>query len=240
MASSQTVLANPIALEDPLAHLPCSSIVEYKKGRRIYHQDQPSTSLYLVIDGRVKVARSANNGREIIVDIYQTDDFFGEYALLGLPRMPEQATAMEDTRLMAWSAADINKIAETRPRLAIALLQIVVTRSLEYGHRIESLAMDSVERRLAHTLVRLSRKMGAAESDGAYRLPPLTQELLAQYVGTSRELVTHYMNGFRRQGYVRYSREGIVLSRDAFDEWLGGNGAHIVKPRPALAALKRA
>src|SRR5580700_11096842 len=104
MASSQPVLENPIELEDPLAHLPCSSIVEHKKGHRIYHQDQASTCLYLVIDGRVKVARSANDGRETIVDIYQADDFFGELALLGLPRMPEQATAMEDTKLMAWSA----------------------------------------------------------------------------------------------------------------------------------------
>jgi CRP-like cAMP-binding protein len=250
MASSQPVLANPIELEDPLAHLPCSSIVGYKKGHRIYHQDQTSTCLYLVIDGRVKVARSANDGRETIVDIYQADDFFGELALLGLPRMPEQATAMEDTKLMAWSAADINRIAETRPRLAIALLQIVVQRSLDYGHRIESLAVDSVERRLARTLIRLAKKMGAPESDGAYRMPPFTQELLAQYVGTSRELVTHYMSAFRRQGYVRYSREAIVLSRDAFEEWFDRNGAHIVKARSAphavgehateTAALKRA
>ena len=192
----------------------------------------------------------ANDGRETIVDIYQADDFFGELALLGLPRMSEQATAMEDTKLMAWSAADINRIAETRPRLAIALLQIVVQRSLDYGHRIESLAVDSVERRLARTLIRLAKTMGAPESDGAYRMPPFTQELLAQYVGTSRELVTHYMNAFRRQGYVRYSRDGIVLYRGAFDGWLDRIGTHIVKTGPdpcgadgdatEIVALKRA
>jgi CRP-like cAMP-binding protein len=49
---------------------------------------------------------------------------------------------------------------------------------------------------------------------------PFTHELLSQYVGTSREIVTHYMNQFRRQGYIRYSRKGILLYRDAFKDWL--------------------
>jgi CRP-like cAMP-binding protein len=51
-------------------------------------------------------------------------------------------------------------------------------------------------------------------------MAPLTHELLSQYVGTSREIVTHYMNQFRKQGYLRYSRKGIVLYRDALQDWL--------------------
>jgi len=239
MASSQTVAAAQNALEDPLAHLPCSGIVEHKKGQLIYRQDQPSTSIYLVIDGRVKVARLAEDGRQTIVDIYRTDDFFGESALLGLPRMPEQASALEDTKLMAWTAADIGNISQTRPRLAIALLQIVVQRSLEYGHRIESFSMDNIGRRLARTLIRFSHRLGSAEPDGSYRMAPFTHELLSQYVGTSREIVTHYMNLFRRQGYLRYSRKGIILFRDAFDECLCRTGTHAVKARQAPRAAGR-
>jgi CRP/FNR family cyclic AMP-dependent transcriptional regulator len=60
MASSPTALAPQKPLEDPLAHLPCSSIVEYRKGQMIYNQDQPSTSIYLVIDGKVKGSRLRN------------------------------------------------------------------------------------------------------------------------------------------------------------------------------------
>ena len=252
MASSQTVVAVAVEnrLEDPLAYLPCSSIVEHKKGQLIYHQDQPSTSIYLVIDGRVKVARLANNGRQTIVDIYRTDDFFGESVLLGLRRRPEQAIALENTRLMAWTAEEIDEIAQMRPKLAIALLQIVVQRSLEYGHRIESFSIDDTGRRLARTLIRFSQRLGVAEPDGSYRMEPFTHELLAQYVGTSREIVTHCMNLFRRQGYLRYSRQGIVLYRDAFDAWLCRTSTHAVKARQApraaggqsvdTAALKRA
>jgi CRP-like cAMP-binding protein len=213
----------------------------YEKGQLIYDQDQPSTGIHLVIAGRVKVARLANNGRQAIVDIYQTDDFFGESALLGLPRRPEQAAALEDTRLMAWTAAEIDQIAQTRPRLAIALLQIMVQRSLECGHRIESFSIDNTGRRLARTLIRFSRRSCVDEADGSYRMAPITHELLGQYVGTSREIITHYMNAFRRQGYLRYSRKGIVLFRDAFEEWLCRTSAHAVEAQQAPSTvLKRA
>ncbi|MEI9975397.1 MAG: cyclic nucleotide-binding domain-containing protein [Ignavibacteriota bacterium] len=77
MASSPTAYAPLKSLEDPLAHLPCSTIVEYRKGQTIYNQDQPSTNLYLVIDGKVKVVRLADDGHQVVVDIYQQDEFFG-------------------------------------------------------------------------------------------------------------------------------------------------------------------
>jgi CRP/FNR family transcriptional regulator len=206
-------------------------IVEHKKGQLIYRQNQPSTGIYLVIDGRVKVARLADDGRETIVDIYRTHDFFGEFALLGSPPRSEQATALENTRLMAWTAAEIHGFAQTRPGLVMGLLQIVIQRSLECGYRIESLSVDNIGRRLARTLIRLSQRLGTPEPDGSYRMAPLTHGLLAQYVGTSREIVTTKMNLFRRQGYLRYSRQGIVLFRDELDKWLSRTGTHAVKAR---------
>src|SRR5207248_3485028 len=119
MATSQTV-APQKALEDPLAHLPCSSIVEYKKGQMIYNQDQPSTSIYLVIDGKVKVCRLADDGRQVVVDIYQPDEFFGESAFLGPQQRTEISVALENTKVMTWTTTEIEDIATRRPRLAIA------------------------------------------------------------------------------------------------------------------------
>jgi CRP/FNR family transcriptional regulator len=203
MATTARVIAPQKTLEDPLAHLPCSTILEYKKGQNIYSQEQPSTSIY-----------------QVILDIYQTDEFFGESALVNLPQRAEQATAMENTRLMTWTNAEIEDIVSKRPRLAVALLQILVQRTMEFGHRIESFSLDNIARRLARSLIRFSERLGTPEADGSVRLAPFTHELLSQYVGTSREIITHYMNQFRRQGYLRYSRKGIILYRDAFKEWL--------------------
>jgi len=224
MASTARVIAPQRTLEDPLAHLPCSTIAEYKKGQNIYSQDQPSTSLYLVIEGKVKVSRMAEDGHQVVVDIYQTDEFFGESALLNLPHRAESATALDGTKLMTWTAAEIEDIVGKRPRLAVALLQILVQRTIDFGQRIESFSVDNIARRLARSLIRFSERLGTVEADGATHMAPFTHELLSQYVGTSREIVTHYMNQFRREGYLRYSRKGITLYRDAFREWLRQNG----------------
>jgi CRP/FNR family transcriptional regulator len=218
MATS--TFATPKPLEDPLAHLPCSTIVEYRKGQIIYSQDQPSTTLYLVIDGKVKVSRVADDGHQVVVDIYQGDEFFGESAFLNLPHRCEQATALDNTKLMTWTTAEIEDIATKRPRLAVALLQILVQRTVDFTQRIESFSLDNIARRLARSLIRFSERLGKDEQDGSVRMAPFTHELLSQYVGTSREIVTHYMNQFRRQGYLRYSRKGIILYRDAFRDWL--------------------
>lgn len=226
MATSPPALAVPQrSLEDPLAHLPCSSILEYRRGQVIYDQDQPSNSIYLVIDGKVKVCRMADDGRQVVVDIYQTDEFFGESAFLNTSTRDEQALALEGTKVMTWTTAEIEDLVTRRPRLAIALLQILVQRSIEFGHRIESFSVDNIARRLARTLIRFSERLGHRAEDGSVQMMPFTHELLSQYVGTSREIVTHYMNQFRRQGYLRYSRKGILLYRDALKEWLRQNAA---------------
>ena len=128
MATSPTVFAPQKSLEDPLAHLPCSSIVEYKKGQMIYNQDQPSTNIYLIIAGKIKVSRVADDGHQVVVDIYQPDEFFGESAFLNLPHRCEQATALEGTKVMAWTTAEIEDLILKRPRLSVALVQILVQR----------------------------------------------------------------------------------------------------------------
>ena len=224
MATSPSVIApQQKPLEDPLAHLPCSSIVEFKKGQTIFNQDQPSTNIYLVIEGKVKVSRLADDGHQVVVDIYQPDEFFGESAFLNLSHRAEQATALETTKLMTWTTTEIEDIVMKRPRLAIALMQILAQRSMDFTHRIESFSVDNIARRLARSLIRFSDRLGVTEEDGSVRIVPFTHELLSQYVGTSREIVTHYMNQFRRQGYLKYSRKGIILQRDAFQDWLRQN-----------------
>jgi CRP/FNR family transcriptional regulator len=211
------------SLEDPLAHLPCSTILEYKKGQVIYDQDQPSSSIYLVIGGKVKVCRIAEDGRQVVVDIYQADEFFGESAFLGKVNRAELAMALEGTKLMTWTTAEIEEISMRRPKLAVALMQLLVQRSVDFAERIESFSVDNIARRLARTLIRFSERLGLRSDDGSIQMIPFTHELLSQYVGTSREIVTHYMNLFRRQGYLRYSRKGILLYRDAMKEWLREN-----------------
>jgi CRP/FNR family cyclic AMP-dependent transcriptional regulator len=204
-------------LEDPLAYLPCSALRSYTKGQTIYNLDQPSTSLCLIIEGRVKLSRPTGRERQVVVDVYQPDDFFGESSLLGEAHGPEIAVALENTKLMTWTTAEIQEIAGRRPKLTIALLQLMVQRSADFVTRIESLSADDMSHRLARALVRFA---GSPGEDGTTPLIPFTHALLSQYVGTSREIVTHHMNRFRRNGYLSYSRKGILLRGDALHKWL--------------------
>jgi len=80
--------------------------------------------------------------------------------------------------------------------------------------------VDNIARRLARSLLRFAERLGTQGQDGTVSMPPFTHELLAQYVGTSREIVTHYMSQFRRQGLLRYSRAGITINRASLTVWL--------------------
>jgi CRP/FNR family transcriptional regulator, cyclic AMP receptor protein len=229
-------------LEDALAYLPCSSVLEHRKGQFIYHQHQRGANLYLIIEGRVKVSLLANDGDQAVVDIYKQDEFFGEAALLQNSHGGEQATAMDDTKLMRWSAAELQDIIERRPQLAMAFMQILVQRTMDFANRIESFCGDTVDRRLARALIRFSERMGTetGAGDGSFRMPPLTHELLAQYVGTSRENVSTYMNQFRRDGYIKFSRKEMILFRDPLCEWVRadfGLHSHRAKSSPAKGSL---
>jgi CRP/FNR family transcriptional regulator len=206
-------------LEDPLSHLPCSHIIEYRKGHTVYGPDLPSKSIYLIIDGKVKVCRNAEDGRQVVIDIYQPDEFFGESAFLG-NQTNETAVAIENVKVMAWTTAELEDLLTKRPRLSIALLQLLVHRQQDFGARIESFSLDNISKRLARSLIRFSERLGQEQADGGVQMIPFTHELLSQYVGTSREIVTHYMNTFRRQGFLTYSRKGIMLHRDLLKEWV--------------------
>ena len=206
-------------LEDPLSHLPCSTILSFRKKQMIFTQGERSTSIYLVISGKVKVCRVSEGQCEVLLDIYQADEFFGESALIGQPHT-DTAIALEDTQVMSWTIGELERIAGERPKLAIALMQLVVQRAEEFGSRIESFATESIQRRLARALIRFSDRFGDPTRDGAVHMMPLTHELLAMYLGTSREIATHFLNQFRRDGYVRYSRREMVVYADALKEWL--------------------
>jgi CRP/FNR family transcriptional regulator, cyclic AMP receptor protein len=210
-------------LEDPLSYLPLSDIEEYPKGQVIFHPEQSAKGLYLVINGTVRISRLTDHGRQVVIDVYQADDLFGESCILNLPPACEQAMALDKVKLMMWSAATVQELLVRRPGLALALLQILVRRTAEFKERIESFSADRASRRLARALLRISERLGTPQDDGSVRIVMFTHELLAQYVGTTREVVTEYMNQFRSLGFLIYSRRDIYIYREGLRDWLTKN-----------------
>jgi CRP/FNR family cyclic AMP-dependent transcriptional regulator len=210
-------------LEDPLAYLPCSTILEFHNGQTIYSQDQPPKGLYLVVEGMVNVCRFAEDGRQMVVDFYVKDDFFGESAFRGL-RQTERAVALKPCSLMSWTLAEIQTIIidRRRPQLITALLQLWAQRSGELGRRIETYSFYKIPQRLARFLVDFSQRAGKKSEDGSsIIMESITHELIGQYIGTDRESVCYYMNQFRRQGLLNYwGRRPLIVRLDALKAWL--------------------
>jgi hypothetical protein len=162
------MVASQIGLEDALALVSRSGILEHQKGQAIYTRDQPSTGVYVVIEGKVKVCSLVNTRHQLLVGIYQADDFFGESALLGLPQRDEQATAMENSRLDGLDlGGDRGHRGEASE--AVALLQILVKRTIDFSHRIESFSVDNVARRLANSLIWFSERLARQTATARYR-----------------------------------------------------------------------
>jgi CRP/FNR family transcriptional regulator len=208
----------PRELEDALDYLPRQGVDEYRRGQTVYDESRPSKGLYLVVQGRVKVSVAMEDGTRTVIGIYSNDDLFGECALIGGSMRGEWAMALETTMIMSWSNAEIEEHVQRQSRLGMALIQMLVARSLDLQDRLQSLALDKTPQRVALSLLRFAGRVGKAGADGSIQIPPLTHQLLSEYIGTSREIVTFQMNDLRQRGLVHYSRKGINVFVDALAE----------------------
>ncbi len=207
------------AEEDPLALLPRTPLHRYGKSDVIYSPQDCHRALYLIIEGRVKVSR-LSQGAEVVLDIYGKDDFFGEAGYLGSDQESEQATALENASLMHWMFAELKQLVVQTPALGAALLRMLAQKLTNANQRIGIFCLDPVHRRLVKTLLDLSQRLGQPSDDQMLHLAPITHEDLARHVGTSREVVTQYMNQLRRKYLLQYSRRGIDLDVAALKRYL--------------------
>ncbi len=213
-------------------YLPRKPVTDYSRGDSIFDESRPSQALHLVVQGRVKVTIPMEHGVQTVVDIFNTDDFFGESALLGEGRPAERAVALDNVTLMSWPRAEIEDQIERQPRLGIALMQMLVKRGIDYEERLQSFALDKTPERIVRALLRFADHLGAPAEDGSLRIPPLTHQAISEYVGTSREIVTYQMNQLRQKGFLRYSRRGIQVYAEALREHLNAERARHHVPAP--------
>ena len=205
---------------EALSSIPGSETVHFARGQQIYGPEHPSTDVYRVTEGRVKVTRLSGERVTVLVDIYFAGDLFGESALLNLPRNGEQAVALGPVKAVKWSADLLSETLAFQPRFAVALIGVVAARCAAFKDRMESLSAEDTMHRLARALIHFGSR-APVHRNGDATLEPLTHEMLAQYVGTSREIISHHMSTLRRHAYISYSRKGILV-HTALQDWLDG------------------
>jgi CRP-like cAMP-binding protein len=218
LSATNTSLAARQALrtrEDALAYLPRKALVEYRRGQIIFDEVHPAEGLYLVSYGCIKLTSDQGSGARTMIGIIGPDDFFGYSTLAAIAESEECGIALEATGVMCWTRNEIEELIERMPRLGIALVQTLAENCLECTERLQMLALYGARQRVALSLLRLANRMGTRAADDAVRIPPFTQHVLAEYVGTSREIVTAEMNRLRREGCLRYSRKNIEVFSEA-------------------------
>jgi CRP-like cAMP-binding protein len=220
--------------DDPLIYLPRKPAYEICKGRVIYDELKPPTHLYVVILGRVKVSSMNGEGRQSVSRIVRTEGLFGEPCLVGASRDGESATTLDNVMLMGWDRAEIEMRIEQEPRLGIALLQYMVRQCLELKDRIETMAVHKTPERVMLGLLQLATDLGTETEDGPTRVAHLTHDTIAEFVGTSREIVSCQMNRLRRLGLIRYSRRHLDVYSEAMLEELRRQGVSIPRGGEAL------
>ena len=210
-------------------YLPVANAVEHKKGQLIYTQADAPSRLYFIVTGMVAVSCRSEEGKSVVLEIYRPLDFFGECAFLPSTYCPEEARAIADSYLMSWTSNEVEKQLSQTPNLALFLIQMIARRTADLKGRIETLCCEKVNTRITKMLLQLASRAGKKDDeDGSIRLVPLTHELIAQYVGCSREAVSMYLSQLRRMGLVRYSNREMSFNRNSLEELLRGNSKAIV------------
>jgi CRP-like cAMP-binding protein len=216
-------LNSRVHLTNPVMYLPRKPIKEIGKGRVIYGPENPTDRVYLIVLGRVKVMTTAAEGYETIARILCADDLLGEAILVG-GHSSETAVVLDSATLMSWTRAEIEAQIEREPRLGLALAQYFVRQCLALQERIECVALRKTPERVLLALAQLAELLGTPQPDGAIRVDSLTHQTIADYMGTSREIVSFQMNRIRRLGLIGYNRRYIDVYSRAVAETLRQHG----------------
>jgi CRP/FNR family cyclic AMP-dependent transcriptional regulator len=182
------------------------TVIEYGAGRNVFRQGQPADSLYYLGRGKVKLAVASVGGKEAIVAILNTGEFFGEGCLAGQPLRMSTATTVTDCTLSRIERSLMTRLLHERHEISEVFVSHLLSRNIRYEADLVDQLFNSSEKRLARILLLLSHF--GKESRAEPVLPRVTQDDLAQMVGTTRSRVSHFMNKFRKLGFINYSDSG--------------------------------
>ena len=187
-------------------------VVRLPPGNTIYTQGDRATSVWYLQRGRVKLSVLSSNGKEAIVAMLRDGDFFGEGCLAGQPRRMGTATTLEETAMLRIGKQSMIDTLHGEAALSDRFIAHILARNIRIEEDLVDQLFNSGEKRLARMLLLLAR-FGPDES-GTRTLPDVSQETLAEMVGTTRSRVNVFMNKFRKLGFIEYSggRRGLRVN----------------------------
>lgn len=183
----------------------------YTAGQAIHFAGEEATRLSIVAAGRVKLARPALDGQEVLLEILGPGDYFGSLADLGDHAYREDATSHTECCVLYTTAGEFHRLLERYPVVALSTLDIVAGRLRDAQESIEQISTYPVERRVAAALIRLAGQAGRANDESVLIEMPLSRQDLAGMTGAQVETVSRVISDFRRRGLVESGRNWIAV-----------------------------
>ena len=200
-----------------LEHLAAgSSRRSYPKGRTIVAEGEPSQSMYILLAGRAKVQRSDSEGKEVILAVLSSGEFFGEMSLIDDAPRSASVITLEPCEFMAVSKEAFKAMLVQSPEVTMAVMRGLVRRLREADKKIETLALLDVYGRVARVLLDFSELVGN-ERIVKNKLP---RQEIAKMIGASREMVSRVMKGLEIDGYIVPMPEGKLVLREKLSNYI--------------------
>lgn len=194
----------------------------YKKDSVILIEEDSGSGLFVIISGKVKIARTSNDGREVILTILNESDFFGEMAILDGMTRSASVIALEDSELFMIQRNDFIELIKQHPEISIALLQELTKRLRAADMKIKSLSLKDAEGKVASVLLQLADDMGTIKQGivEIERLP--LQQDLANMAATSRETISRTLHSFAKKQLIELEGSKLrILCYEKFKEVYG-------------------
>jgi CRP/FNR family cyclic AMP-dependent transcriptional regulator len=178
------------------------TIVTYRRADVIFSQGDPSDSVMYIREGAVKLSVVSHAGKEAVVGLLGGGDFFGERALTGHPVRLEAATAMTPTSVLIVPKDQMIRLLHEQHAFSDRFIAHMLGRNIRIEEDLVDQLFNSSEKRLARTLLLLARYGKPGTTDRV--LPRISQNTLAEMIGTTRSRVNVFMNKFKKLGFIEY------------------------------------
>ncbi len=178
------------------------SLADYKKNQSVFSQGDAADAIFYIQKGRIKLTVVSSQGKEAVIAILGPDTFFGEGCLAGQTRRTASATAMCDCSIMRLNKVNVIRVLRAQPAFTELFLQYVLSRNIRIEEDLVDQLFNSSEKRLARVLLLLANF--GNEGQPAPLIPKISQEMLAEIVGTTRSRINFFMKRFRELGYIDY------------------------------------
>jgi CRP-like cAMP-binding protein len=181
------------------------------RGHVIFTEGETGDRLFLVTEGKVKISRTAADGRENLLAVLGPGEMFGELSLFDPGPRTATATTVTEADLASLDHDDLRPLLLQRPEVALQLLQALAQRLRRTNEAMADLVFTDVPGRVSKALLDLAQRFGTPEGDTVRVTHDLTQEELAQLVGASRETVNKALSDFAGRGWIRLDGRSVLL-----------------------------